>query len=68
MIVTSTLPFQLDAQFHRVSHGSHNHTVRDCNPLVVAPSSHMQLEAASIQSALFNATEEYVTEQRTMNM
>ncbi|TNN86904.1 Coiled-coil domain-containing protein 33 [Liparis tanakae] len=52
--------------FTLVSHGSHNHTMRDWNPLIVAPSSYMQRDPA-LSLSLFTGVEECVTERRTMN-
>lgn len=69
MIVTSSLPFQLDAQFHpRVPRESQPHHPRLESPNRRPPprTCSWTLLSVSIQYCLFSVIEEYVTEQRTM--
>lgn len=70
MIVTSSLPFQLDAQFHswvpRESQPHHPRLEsRNCQPLHTCS---WTLLSLSIQFCLFNLMEEHVIEQRTMSV
>ena len=70
MIVTSSLPFQLDAQFHLcVPQESQPHHPRLESPNRHLPPSYMQLDpSVSIQFCLLNVIQENVTEQRTMSV
>lgn len=56
--------------FTIVSHGSHNHTIRDWNSSSSLPphTCSWTLLSVSIQVCLHDVIEEYVTEQRTMSM